>query len=47
MKYYTTIKKYEFMKFLEKWMDLEDFIMSEVTQSHKKTHDIESVISAY
>jgi hypothetical protein len=26
----------EFMKFLGKWMDLEDIILSEVTQSQKK-----------
>ena len=28
------------MKFLDKWMNLEDIILSEVTQSQKKTHDI-------
>jgi hypothetical protein len=28
------------MKFLGKWMDLEGIILSEVTQSQKKTHDI-------
>jgi hypothetical protein len=28
------------MKFLGKWMDLEDIILSEVTQSQKNTHDI-------
>jgi hypothetical protein len=28
------------MKFLNKWMDLEDIILSEVTQSQKNTHDI-------
>ena len=26
------------MKFLGKWVDLEDIILSEVTQSHNKTH---------
>jgi hypothetical protein len=29
--YYTAIKNSEFMKFLGKWMDLEDTILSEVT----------------
>jgi hypothetical protein len=33
MEYYTIIKNNEFMKFLVKWMDLEDIILSEVTQS--------------
>jgi hypothetical protein len=29
-----------------KWMDLEDTILSEVTQSQKNTHDMHSLISA-
>jgi hypothetical protein len=39
MEYYSAIKSNEFMKFLGKWMDLEDIILSEVTQS-QKTHMI-------
>jgi hypothetical protein len=35
MEYYSTIKNNEFIKCLGKWMDLEDIILSEVTQSHK------------
>ena len=31
MEYYLAIKKNEFMKFLVKWMDMEDVILSEVT----------------
>jgi hypothetical protein len=31
--YYSAIKNNEFMKFLGKWMYLEDIILSEVTQS--------------
>ena len=38
MEYYTAIKNNEFMKFLGKWIDLEDIILSELTQSQKKTH---------
>jgi hypothetical protein len=38
MEYYSAIKNSEFMKFLGKWMDLEDIILSEVTQSQKNTH---------
>ena len=35
MEYYAAIKNYELMKFLDKWMHLEDNILSEVTQSQK------------
>ena len=38
--YYSAIKNNEFMKFLGKQMDLEDIILSEVTQSQKKPHMI-------
>jgi hypothetical protein len=31
MEYYIAIKNNEFMKFLSKWMDLENIILSEVT----------------
>ena len=44
MEYYSAIKNNELMKFLDKWMDLEDIILSEVTQSQKNTHDIHSLI---
>jgi hypothetical protein len=40
-------KNNEFMNFLGKWMDLEDIILSEVTQSQKNTHDMHSLISGY
>ena len=46
MKYYITIKTNEFMKFLDKLMDL-DMFLSEITQSQKKAHDIYSLISGY
>jgi hypothetical protein len=35
------------MKFLGKWMDLEGIILSEVTQSQKNTHDMNSLINGY
>jgi hypothetical protein len=35
------------MKFLNKWMDLENIILSEVIQSQKNTHDMHSLISGY
>ena len=40
MEYYSAIKNNEFMKFLSKWMHLEDIILSEVTQSQICTHMI-------
>jgi hypothetical protein len=47
MEYYVAIKNNEFMKFLDKGMDLEDIILSEVTQSQKNTHYMLSLISGY
>jgi hypothetical protein len=37
----------QFMKFLGKWMYLEDTILSEVTQLQKKSLDMHSLISGY
>jgi len=36
MEYYSTIKNNDFMKFIGKWIELENIILSEVTQSQKK-----------
>jgi hypothetical protein len=47
MEYYIGIKNNESMKFLDKWMDVEDIILSEVTQSQKNTQDMHSLISGY
>jgi hypothetical protein len=47
MEYNLAIKNNEFMKFLGKWMDLEDIILSEVTQSQKNPHDMHALISGY
>jgi hypothetical protein len=47
LKYYAAIKNNELMKFLDKWMDMEDIILSEVTQSQKNTHYMDSLISGY
>jgi hypothetical protein len=44
---HSAIKNTEFMKFLGKWMHLEDVILSEVTQSEKNTHGMHSLISGY
>ena len=47
MEYYSVIKNNEFMKFLCKWMYMEDIILSEVTQSQKNSQDMYSLISGY
>jgi hypothetical protein len=38
MEYYSAIKNNVFMKFLGKWMDLEDITPSEITTSQKTIH---------
>ena len=40
MEYYSAIKNNELMKFLGKWMDLEDIILSEVTQFQRNTYNM-------
>jgi hypothetical protein len=47
LEYYSAIKNNEFMKFLGKWKELENIILSEVTQSQKNTHGMHSLISGY
>ena len=47
MEYYSSIRNNECMKFLDKWMELEDIILSEVTQSQKINHGMHSLISGY
>ena len=43
----SAIKNDEFMKFLGKWMELENIILSEVTQLQKNTNHMHSLISGY
>jgi hypothetical protein len=43
--YYSTIKNNDFMKFAGKWMELENIILTEVTQTQKDTHGLYSLIS--
>jgi hypothetical protein len=42
LEFYSAIKKNDFMKLLDKWM--ENVILSEVTQSQKNTHGMHSLI---
>ena len=45
--YYSDLKNDEFMKFLGIWMELENFMLSEVTQSLKNTHGMQALTSGY
>jgi hypothetical protein len=47
MEYYSAIKNNEFMKFLDKWIDMEDIILIKITQSQKNTYNMHSLISGY
>jgi hypothetical protein len=47
MEYCTVILKNDFMEFLDKWMEVENIILSDVTQSQKNTQDIHTLISGY
>jgi hypothetical protein len=47
MEYYASVKNNEFLKFFDKWLDLEYFILNELTQSQKNTHDMYTLISGY
>jgi hypothetical protein len=47
MQYYSAIKNNVFMKFLEKWMELENIILSEVTQSQRNTCSMYSLRCGY
>ena len=39
--------KYEIKKFLGKWMELENIILSKVTQTQRNTQGMHSLISRY
>ena len=45
MEYYSAIKNNTFMRFLGKWIELENIILSEVTQSQRNIHVMYSLIS--
>jgi hypothetical protein len=47
MKYYSAIKNDNILSFAGKWMELENIILSEVTQTQKDMHDMYSLISRY
>jgi hypothetical protein len=45
MEYFLALKNNEIMKFFVKWMQLENVILSELTQSQKNTQGMYSLIS--
>jgi hypothetical protein len=46
IEYYSAIKDNDFMKFLGKWIKLEN-ILNEATQSQKNTRGMHSLLSGY
>jgi len=47
MVYYSAMKNKDFMKLIGKWNELENIILSEVTQSKKNPLGMHSLISGY
>ena len=45
--YYSAIKNEDILSFTDKWMKLENIILSEVTQTQKDLHGMYSLISGY
>ena len=46
MEYYSAIKNEDIMNFAGKWMELENIILSVVTQTQKDIHGMYSLLSA-
>ena len=47
MEYYSAIKNKDIMNLAGKWIELENIILCEVTQTQKDIHDIYSLTSGY
>jgi hypothetical protein len=47
MEYYSAIKNKDIMNFADKWLELENIFLSEVTQFQKDMHDLYSLLSGY
>ena len=47
IEYYAAIKKNDIMKFASKWIELENIILSKVTQAQKNIHGMYSLIREY
>ena len=47
IKYYSAIKSKDMVSFAGKWVELENIILSEVTQTQKDTHSMCLLINGY
>ena len=47
VEYYSPIKNEEILSFAGKWMELENIILTKVTQTQKDMHGMYSLISEY
>jgi hypothetical protein len=47
IEYYSTFKNKDIMNFADKWMELENIILSEVTHIQNGMHGMSSLISGY
>ena len=47
MEYYTAEKNNDSLNFAEKWMELENIILSEVTQTQKDNYHMYSLIGSF
>ena len=47
MEYYTAEKNNDVLNFARKWMELENIILSEVTQAQKGNYDMYSLIGGF
>jgi hypothetical protein len=47
VEYYSAIKNEDTLRFAGKWMELENMILSEITQTQKDMHSIYSLKSGY
>ena len=47
MEYYSAIKNEDIMIFAGKWVELENIILSDITQTQKDTHGMHSLASGY
>jgi hypothetical protein len=47
MEYYSAMKSEDILSFPGKWMELENIILSVVTQTQKDMHDMYLLISGY
>jgi hypothetical protein len=47
MEYYSAINNKDIMNFADKWMQWENIILSEETQTKNNMHDMYSLLSGY